>query len=401
MRYLPWTGKVLSLQVISAYTLIGSVWIIISNQLLTLMVHDISTLTRLITASNLIFVVFTAWIMRRLGLQVQQDCVQQSSAADWALGEYPHGQANGLQSNDQHLQCPEDLEDLASRDRVNPNKLLLENLAKTSNGASATPVDAIQVEDLKRAIAQQEFVLHYQPIVFLNSNRTVGFEALVRWQHPEKGLIMPGDFIPLAESSGLILPLGAWVLEEACQQMVTWRQQFPEMPSLMISVNLSIKQFNQPDLVTQIAAVLEKTGLPPQYLKLEITETAIMQDAEAAIAMLTKLHQMGVKLSIDDFGTGYSSLSYLYYFPVDSLKVDRSFISRIDQDGEQVELVRTVLTLAWNLGLDTIAEGIETYTQLSQLKALQCEYGQGYFFNQSLPAEKIQTLLQDQLEHQA
>lgn len=259
------------------------------------------------------------------------------------------------------------------------------------------PVKSQWVADLQRAIAEDEFELHYQPIVMLSNSRITGFEALIRWQHPERGLVMPGDFIPIAEETDLILPIGEWVLEKACQQAKDWQNRFPCQPPLTMSVNLSSKQFNQPDLVKQIHQVLCKTQLAPATLRLEITETAVMQDAKAATVMLNKLHDMGVKLSIDDFGTGYSSLGYLYRFPVDSLKVDRSFISRIDVDGEQVELVRTVLMLAWNLGLDTVAEGVESSKQLAQLRALQCEYGQGYFFNKPLPHEAIEAILIDRL----
>ncbi len=259
-----------------------------------------------------------------------------------------------------------------------------------------SPRDQTLIQELQQAIEQNQFELYYQPIITLRNNALRGFEALIRWQHPTRGLVMPDDFIPLAEKTGLILPIGYWTLQQACQQIQQWQTQFPQSMPLLVSVNLSSRQFNQPDLVNQVEQVLQTTGLSPRSLKLEITETAVMQDVKAAAAMLLQLHQKGVRLSIDDFGTGYSSLGYLYKFPLDTLKVDRSFINRIDVDGEQVELVRTVLSLAWNLGLDTIAEGVESAKQLAQLKALKCEYAQGYFFNKPLPAAEAEALIRQQ-----
>jgi diguanylate cyclase (GGDEF)-like protein/PAS domain S-box-containing protein len=242
----------------------------------------------------------------------------------------------------------------------------------------------LQLEtDLRRAIDRQEFHLYYQPIVSLRSYRIVGFEALLRWQHPERGMISPTEFIPIAEETGLIIPLGIWVLREACQQMRSWQMQLSQNASLTVSVNLSGKQFT-PDLIGQICQILQETQLHAQHLKLEITESVLIENADSAATLLSQLQSFGIKLSMDDFGTGYSSLSYLYRFPVDTLKIDRSFISKIDTDGEQLAIVRTIMTLAWNLGLDVVAEGIETHKQLAQMKALQCEYGQGYFFSPPL-----------------
>lgn len=395
MRQPPSQEKLGVPQVISAYIVLGSVWIVVSNQVLIATVHDPTALAILTTLSNVAFVAITGGIMYRSNLRVQQESVKQVSQ-DLAVleQERDHLREKVAQQSDElfYLQGV-----LQHKSGVNPNSGQVAELVNRPARLLVQQPESALIEDIQRAIAHQEFVLHYQPIVMLNTNRIIGFEALIRWQHPQRELIMPGEFIPIAEATDLIMPVGEWVLEEACRQAESWRQQFPNLSSLLISVNLSSKQFNQPDLVKQIAAVLEKTALPPSCLKLEITESAIMENAESAIAMLTKLHQMGVKLSIDDFGTGYSSLSYLYYFPVDSLKVDRSFISRIDKDGEQVELVRTVLTLAWNLGLSTIAEGIETQTQLAQLKALHCEYGQGYFFSKPLPSEAARALLWEQV----
>ncbi|MBF2079071.1 MAG: EAL domain-containing protein [Synechococcales cyanobacterium T60_A2020_003] len=389
-------GNVSSIQLVSTYVLIGSLWLIVFNQVLDLVVRNVNTLNILTTLGNLGFVIVTGWFMYRLSLRTQRNS-DLSRTQDLALLEkecYLLREKVFQQSDELfHLQGI-----LQRKSSTNPNSSEAGSTDRISVNGSHQP-NPQAVQELQHAIANREFILEYQPIVMLNhGNRIIGFEALVRWQHPHKGLIMPGDFIPFAEETDLIVPLGEWVLEEACRQNERWRQQFPGYENLMVSVNLSSKQFNQPDLVNQIAAVLEKTGLPPSCLKLEITETAIMQDAETAIAMLTKLHNMGVKLSIDDFGTGYSSLSYLYRFPVDSLKVDRSFISRIDHDGEQVELVRTILTLAWNLGLSTIAEGIENPKQMAQLRALHCECGQGFFFSKPLSRQAVDQLLSDQID---
>jgi diguanylate cyclase (GGDEF)-like protein/PAS domain S-box-containing protein len=247
--------------------------------------------------------------------------------------------------------------------------------------------------DLRRAIERQEFRLFYQPIVSLSSGRVAGFEALVRWYHPEKGYIAPGEFIALAEETGLIIPLGHWVLHEACTQLRKWQVKFSHHLPLSVSVNLSSRQFTQPNLPEQIGAILESTRLSPNLLKLEITESAIMENTESAMAMLMKMKEMGIQLSVDDFGTGYSSLGYLYRFPMDLLKIDRSFISRVDVDGEKLELVRTITTLAWNLGMDVIAEGVETTKQLAQLKALKCEYGQGNLFSAALSVPEMEAFL--------
>lgn len=251
--------------------------------------------------------------------------------------------------------------------------------------------------DLRRALERQELKLHYQPIVSLRTNRLVGFEALIRWQHPQQGLIPPAKFVPIAEETGLIAPIGNWILQEACTQMRQWQKQFPEWRALTINVNLSSKQFT-PHLVEQVHQILQETGLDAQHLKLEITESALMGHADSAITTLTQLKQLGIQLAIDDFGTGYSSLSYLHRFPIDSLKVDRSFINKIDVDGEQLAIVRTIITLAWNLGMEVVAEGVETPKQLAQLRSLRCEYAQGYLFSKPCDAEAIETLLIHDLE---
>jgi diguanylate cyclase (GGDEF)-like protein/PAS domain S-box-containing protein len=238
-----------------------------------------------------------------------------------------------------------------------------------------------------------EFLVYYQPIVSLRKMQIAGLEALVRWQHSEQGLISPTEFIPIAEETGLIVPIGWIVMRQACLQMRQWHQQFPERSHLSISVNLSVKQFTQANLVNQVHQVLRETGLRPQQLKLEITESALMESPETAASMLRELQALGVQIALDDFGTGYSSLAYLHRFPIDTLKVDSSFVRRVDEVGEQLEIVRTILTLAWNLGVDTIAEGIETTKHLSQLRSLRCDYGQGYLFSKPLKAEDATALL--------
>jgi diguanylate cyclase (GGDEF)-like protein/PAS domain S-box-containing protein len=251
--------------------------------------------------------------------------------------------------------------------------------------------------DLRRAVERQELKLHYQPIVSLRTNRLVGFEALIRWQHPQQGLVSPDKFVPIAEETGLIASIGNWILQESCTQMRQWQKQFPEWRALTVNVNLSSKQFT-PHLVEQVRQILQETELDAQYLKLEITESALMGNANSAIATLTQLKQLGIQLAIDDFGTGYSSLSYLHRFPIDTLKVDRSFINKVDVDGEQLAIVRTIITLAWNLGMEVVAEGVETPKQLAQLRSLRCEYAQGYLFSKPCDAKAIETLLIHDLE---
>ncbi|MGH9946158.1 MAG: PAS domain S-box protein [Pyrinomonadaceae bacterium] len=242
--------------------------------------------------------------------------------------------------------------------------------------------------EMRQALERGEFEMHYQPIIDLATNDLTGFEALVRWRHPERGMIPPDDFIPFAEESGLILPLGRWILTESCRQLREWQDAYPRAQSLDISVNLSAKQFLQHDLAEQVSETLNMTGLAPRCLKLEITESYLMENSEKSEAMLDSLRQLGVGLSLDDFGTGYSSLSYLHRLPVNNLKIDRSFVSRMTESEENSEIVRTIIRLAQNLKLNIVAEGIETAEQLDQLNNLNCGYGQGYFFSRPLEAEK-------------
>ncbi len=243
--------------------------------------------------------------------------------------------------------------------------------------------------DIRHAIDREEFVLHYQPIVSLSSEKVTGFEALIRWQHPDRGLIGPFEFIPIAEETGLIVTIGHWVLNAACRQLREWQTGFGSGDGLTVSVNLSPKQFNHPRLVQQVEQALLASELTPRCLELEITESAFIDNAEAAIAMIESLRAMGVQVSIDDFGTGYSSLSYLHRFPVDTLKIDQSFVSKMDKDGKQVELVSTIIKMATNLGIQVVAEGVETGAQRRHLKRLSCDFMQGFAFSKPVPAEEI------------
>jgi diguanylate cyclase (GGDEF)-like protein/PAS domain S-box-containing protein len=261
-------------------------------------------------------------------------------------------------------------------------------------GMHARAIARLQVEtELRRAVERHAFCAHYQPIIALSSGHIAGFEALIRWPHPERGLIPPGDFIPIAEETGLILPIGVWILQEACQQIHRWQSLFPLPSPLFISVNLSAKQLEQPDLVTQVAAVIREMGPAPQSVKLELTESMLMNRAATITTLLEQLRSLGIKLSLDDFGTGYSSLSYLYSFPLDTLKIDRSFVSRMGEHGEQTEIVQTIINLAHNLGMEVVAEGIESAHHLRHLRALGCEYGQGYFVSRPLEAAAAEQLL--------
>ena len=261
------------------------------------------------------------------------------------------------------------------------------------HGMHARAVSRLQLEsDLRQAIEQKEFSVYYQPIVSLETGRLHGFEALVRWNHPRRGLVLPADFIPVAEETGLIVPIGQWVLNEACVHVRQWQINSPSHRSLSLSVNLSARQVAQPDMLERIKEALESSKLNPHCLKLEITESVVMENAEAAALMFKQLRSLGVQLSIDDFGTGYSSLSYLHRFPLNYLKIDRSFVARLTTDNDNA-IVRTISTLARNLGMEVIAEGIETEEQYQQLKMLGCEYGQGFLFSRPVDRRDVPHLL--------
>ena len=248
--------------------------------------------------------------------------------------------------------------------------------------------------DLRRASDRHEFLLYYQPVVSLQSGRITGFEALLRWQHPLRGLISPGECIQVAEEIGLLIPIGQWVLQNASQQLRAWQVEFPVAPPLSMSVNLSCKQFLQSgELLTVIDETLKVTGLDPRSLALEVTETVMMENAEVALATLAQLKERQLRISIDDFGTGYSSLSYLQRLPVDDLKIDQSFVAHMKPAGESLEIVRGIITLAHSLGKQVIAEGVETGEQLALLRSLECDYGQGYLFSEPMEPEAARKLL--------
>ena len=248
--------------------------------------------------------------------------------------------------------------------------------------------------DLRFAVEREELFLHYQPIVSLKNGKLIGFEALLRWQHPIHKFISPAQFIPIAEDTGLIIPITRWILDETCRQIAEWQNLSPANRDLIVSVNISGKHLIDNGLLHDVDAALIKSGLSASSLKLEVTESIAMENAEQTIEILTSLKNLGVRLSIDDFGTGYSSLNYLHRLPFDTLKIDRSFVNSVGENGENSEVLQTIILLAKNLKMGVIAEGIETETQLALLQNLRCEYGQGYLMSRPLPKEEIEKALQ-------
>jgi diguanylate cyclase (GGDEF)-like protein len=248
---------------------------------------------------------------------------------------------------------------------------------------------------LRRALEREEFLLYYQPQIDLASGRIIGLEALLRWQHPERGLVSPGEFIPMLEETGLIVPVGEWVLHAACRQGRAWQQA--GLQPIRIAVNLSALQFRQPDLVGMIERILAETGLDPSSheLELELTESLLMKNVEETAATLHRLHEMGVKLSIDDFGTGYSSLSYLKRFPLTSLKIDQSFVRDLSSNPDDAAIVSAIIALGHGLKLNVIAEGVETTEQLAYLREMKCDEMQGFLFSRPVPASEITQLLHE------
>jgi diguanylate cyclase (GGDEF)-like protein len=254
----------------------------------------------------------------------------------------------------------------------------------------------LQLEnDLRRAVAQQELCLHYQPIVSLSTLEVVGFEALVRWYHSSQGWISPGQFIPVAEETRLINEIGWWVLQQACHQLNIWHRQFPDKLFLSMNVNFSAVQIKQVELLQKIETILQNSEIPQHSLKLEITESSIVETVGCEAKTLKHFKNLGIQLCIDDFGTGYSSLSRLHEFPIDTLKIDRSFVKRIEPDHDDIEIVKTIVTLARSRGMDVVAEGIETLFQLSKLKQLNCDYGQGYLFSAPVDSQTATQFLEN------
>ena len=250
--------------------------------------------------------------------------------------------------------------------------------------------------DLWRALERDELRLHYQPIIDLATGHICGFEALVRWQHPERGLVSPGDFIPIAEESGLIVPIGWWVLDEACRQARLWQTQFPRPEPLWMSINLSSKQLSQSDMIERVRRAVTDNDLAGDSIKLEITESVIMENTESAAAVLRKIKELGVRLSIDDFGTGYSSLSYLHRFPLDTIKVDRSFVSQMVPGARNSEIVNTIVAMARGLTMNVVAEGVETAEQLAGLREMKCGFAQGFYISRPQQSHSIEQLLANQ-----
>lgn len=265
-------------------------------------------------------------------------------------------------------------------------------------GMHAKAPDSAEIEtDLWRALERNELTLDYQPIVSLKTGKIAGFEALLRWMHPSRGVVSPLEFISVAEETGLIIPIGQWVLNQACRQTREWQKRYPQKPPLQVSVNLSPKQFMQRDLIDQISLALDSGGLSPASLKVEITEGMVMQNVESTMQMLGQLQALGIAISLDDFGTGYSSLSYLHRFPISTLKIDQSFVSSMSNTQESLEIVRTILGLARNLKMEVIAEGVETLEQAVELRAMNCDYGQGYYFSKALNANNADNFLSSDL----
>jgi len=252
----------------------------------------------------------------------------------------------------------------------------------------------LQLEtDLRRAVELGEFRLHYQPLVSLRTGHVTGLEALLRWEHPQRGLVQPSDFIPVAEETGLIIRIGRWVMNEACRQLKVWQDAHPRAEPLSINVNLSVKQFSQPDLLDQIAQAVRASGIAPSCLRLEITEAALIDKGGAAMSLLEQIKLFGAQIYLDDFGTGYSSLIYLHRLPIDAIKIDRELVSTMDTDDRNLRLVRTILTFAQIIGVRTEAEGISSAEQLRELRALKCEHGQGYLFSAPIPHGAVDEVL--------
>jgi len=297
---------------------------------------------------------------------------------------------------------------LSSSDQSKPNDLLRDadvamyeakkegkaRYKMFDSGMHAQALQRLRMENgLRRAIEQDQLRVHYQPKVSLDTGRIVGMEALVRWENPERGLVSPEEFIPLAEESALINPLGRWVLREACRQAKEWRDTFPEAADLVISVNLSVRQFRQPNIVGDLAEILSQTGLPAHALQLEITESVVTDDVDYAVKLLGELKDLGVQLGIDDFGKGYSSLSALKHFPMDDLKIDRSFVDGLGEDVQDTAIVRLTVELAHTVGMQAVGEGVETAGQLKRLREMGCDVVQGFYFWKPLAPDAAAELL--------
>jgi len=273
------------------------------------------------------------------------------------------------------------------RKALNGNRMQQERAVETVTGIWP------RKSDLRRALDEKQFVLYYQPEVELATRRIVGFEALIRWQHPDRGLIPPMDFIPFAEETGLILPIGDWGLSEACNQMRQWHSEDPGQVGPRVCVNLSARQFSRHGLADHVEALLRRTGVSSQQLGLEMTESSLISDPGTAMEVLSSLRRLGVSLLLDDFGTGYSSLNHLHSLPFDVLKIDRSFVTRMTEGEQPLQIVRTIVELARVMGMEVVAEGIETHEQYRLLRQLGCRFGQGFLFSRPVPAETVSAML--------
>ena len=262
-------------------------------------------------------------------------------------------------------------------------------------GMHASILERIQLEsELHGVLDHNELTLVYQPIVDLTTHRLVGFEALVRWNHPTRGLVFPTEFISLAEETGMIVKIGEWIIREACRELGVLQKRFPSQPPLKMSINISGKQFAQDNLSDLVAGILEETGVAPHSLAIEVTESMLMENIDVAVATMNRLRDMGIHIHIDDFGTGYSSLSYLHSLPIDALKIDRSFISKLNAKGENQEIILSIMSLAKSLNFDVIAEGVELDHQLEQMKDLDCRFGQGFIFSKPMKPDDIDAWMQ-------
>jgi len=296
--------------------------------------------------------------------------------------------------------APDELRMLESLADMVSSQLELRRLRKTfaehgvrRSRAESAPLSWPCRPDLRRALDQRQFVLHYQPEVELSTRKIVGLEALIRWAHPERGLVPPMDFIPLAEESGLILPIGDWGLAEACNQIQKWCNEDPRHRSLRVCVNLSARQFSREGLADHVEALLLQSGISSRQLGLEMTESSLIPNMRTALEVLGSLRRLGVSLLMDDFGTGYSSLNHLHSFPFDVLKIDRSFVGRMTEGDQPLQIVRTIIELARVMGMDVVAEGIETLEQYRLLRQLGCRFGQGFLFARPMSAEAVTELL--------
>jgi len=310
------------------------------------------------------------------------------------LSIYCRESRHGLTSDE--LRILEGLADMVSRELEmrrlrNPytGRRLRKPRRTTANAQAGWPRSA----DLRRALGQRQFVLYYQPEVELSTRKIVSLEALIRWEHPERGLILPKDFIPVAEKSGLILPIGDWVLSEVCKQIQKWCSEDPHLNSLKVCANLSARQFSRGGLSGYIKALLLQSGISSRQLCLEITESSLIPNKSTAMEVLGSMHDLGVSLHMDDFGTGYSSLNYLHSFPFDVLKIDRSFVGRMTDGDQPLQIVRTIIELARIMGMEVVAEGIETHEQCRLLQQLNCRFGQGFLFARPMSAEAVTRLL--------